>query len=275
MAPGRDDPDRKLFAEELKAMRQQRGWKRDELAKMINFSESTIGNIEAMYRAPTRQQAALLDKAFDAPGTFARLEERIRGVAFSTGFRPFYPYEQAALTLKTFQHTLVPGLFQTKDYARAILETHPGVSEQVVQDRVEGRISRQAMLNRTEPAPPWLWAVLDEHVLNRDIGGPAVMFAQMERLAELARRPRINIQVIPGDRPHAGLLGAFVLAEMDEPPVMLHLETGFGGQTVEHPQMAATMVVLFDTLRMEALTGGASLALIEEAALRLKEGSET
>src|SRR5215475_7743801 len=212
MTAPRSDPDRALFADELRAMRKQRGWSRDELGERINFSGSTIGNIESGLRAPTRDQALLLDDAFGTPGTFHRLEGRLRGVPFSSGFRPFPPYEAAARTIKTFQHTLVPGLFQTEEYARAMMEGYPDTTEQEVKERVEGRMARQVILDREDPPPPRMWAVLDQQVLSRDIGGPAVMFRQMDRLAELARRPRITIQVIPANRPHPGLLGAFVIA---------------------------------------------------------------
>jgi transcriptional regulator with XRE-family HTH domain len=269
-APG-SDPDRALFAEELRAMRKQRGWTRDELGARINFSGSTIGNIESGQRAPTRDQALLLDEAFGTPGTFQRLEGRLRGVPFSSGFRPFTPYEAEARTIKTFQHTIVPGLFQTEEYARAMMEGYPDTTEQEVKERVQGRMARQVILTRDDPPPPRVWAVLDQQVLARSIGGPAVMTRQMDHLAALARRPRITIQVIPADRPHPGLLGAFVIAETGQPPAIVYLDSALDGQTVENPDIAEAMSDMFDALRTEALTGGASLNLIEEAAQRWKE----
>jgi transcriptional regulator with XRE-family HTH domain len=274
MTAPRSDPDRALFADELRAMRKQRALSRDELGALINFSGSTIGNIESGLRAPTRDQALLLDQAFGTPGTFQRLEGRLRGVPFSSGFRPFHPFEAEARTLRTFEHTMIPGLFQIEDYAQAILKTHPDTSEEDLKERVSARMARQSILTREDPAPPRIWAVLDQQVLTRNVGGPAVMCGQMEHLAELARRPRINIQVIPADRPHPGLLGAFVLAEMSEPPAIVYLETAADGQTVEDPLTADAMTLMFDALRMEALTGSASLNLIEEAAERWKEQTQ-
>ena len=274
MTASKSDPDRALFADELRAMRKHRGLSRDELGALINFSGSTIGNIESGLRAPTRDQAILLDQAFETPGTFQRLEGRLRGVPFSSGFRPFHPFEAAARTIKTFQHTLVPGLFQTEEYARAILKTHPDTSEEDLKERVAARMARQSILTREDPAPPRIWAVLDQQVLMRNVGGAAAMCGQMEHLAALALWPRINIQVIPWDRPHPGLLGAFVLAETSEPPAIVYLETSADGQTVEDTSMADTITLMFDVLRMEALTGGVSLNLIEEAAQRWKEQTQ-
>jgi transcriptional regulator with XRE-family HTH domain len=271
MTAPRSDPDRALFADELRAVRKQRGLTRDELGARINFSGSTIGNIESGQRAPTRDQALLLDEAFGTPGTFQRLEGRLRGVPFSSGFRPFPPYEAEARTLRMFEHTLVPGLFQTEEYARTMMDGYPDATEEEVKDRVEGRMARQMILTRDDPPPPRVWAVLDQQALTRNIGGPQVMYGQMEHLAELARRPRITIQVIPSDRPHPGLLGAFVIAEARHAPAIVYVENALDGQTVEDPDMAEAMSVMFDALRTEALTGGASLNLIEEAAQRWKE----
>lgn len=117
-APGREDredPDRRLFADQLKAMREHAGLSRDELGRQIGYTGSTIANIETMYRAPTPDQARRLDAAFGLPGIFERTEERLHGVPFSAGFRPFQPYEAEAVELRLFQHTLLPGLLQTED----------------------------------------------------------------------------------------------------------------------------------------------------------------
>jgi transcriptional regulator with XRE-family HTH domain len=272
MTGGRgEDDERSMFAAELIAMRNQRGWTQEETAAHMLVSTSTIANIESGYRPPTLTQAMKADEVFGTPETFQRHERRMRGIPFSAGFRPFHPYEAEARVLRWFEHSLIPGLFQTEDYAREILGIRPEATEQDVKEQVEGRMSRQAILFREDPPPPRVWAVLDEHVLNRDIGNPAVMLGQVERIAELARMPRINIQVIPAGRLHPGLQGAFVIAEMEQPPAIVYLENASEGQTVEDPDMAASMTLLFDALRMEALTGSASRKLFEEAIQRWKE----
>lgn len=89
---------------------------------------------------------------------------------FSSGFRPFEPYEAQAAALRLFEHSLVPGLLQTEAYARAVLETHPNTSQDVIEERVAARIARQRILDRDDPAPPLRWVLLDEHVLTREIG---------------------------------------------------------------------------------------------------------
>jgi transcriptional regulator with XRE-family HTH domain len=267
----RDEAERNMFAEEMIAMRNQRGWTQEELAAKMLVSTSTVANIESGYRAPTPAQAAKADEVFGTPGTFQRHERRMRGVPFSVGFRPFQPHEKAARLIKTFEHSLVPGLFQTRSYAEAITETYPETTAEVAKERVDGRMERQAILFREDPPPPRVHAILDEQLLYRNVGGPAVMAEQMGHLAELAMMPRISIQVVPSDRPHAGLLGAFMIAETGQTPAIVYLDAALDGQVIESAAKAEEMDVLFRALQMEALTGGASLTKMKEAAQRWKE----
>ena len=271
MPGGRGEDERSMFAEELIAMRSQRGWTQEELAAKMIVSTSTIANIESGYRAPTTNQAAKADEVFGTPGTFQRHERRMRGVPFSAGFRPFQPHEAAARLIKTFQHTLIPGLFQTEAYAQALTEAYPETTAEVAKERVDGRMERQAILFREDPPPPRVHALLDEQVLHRNVGGPAVMAEQLEHLAELAATPRISVQVIPAVTPHAGLLGAFVVAETSQPPAIVYLDSALDGQVVESAEFADAADVVFRALQMEALTGSASLTRIKEAAQRWKE----
>jgi transcriptional regulator with XRE-family HTH domain len=266
-----EDDERSMFAEELIAMRNQRRWTQEETAAKMIVSTSTIANIESGYRAPTPAQAIKADEVFGTPGTFQRHERRMRGIPFSVGFRPFQPHEAAARLIKTFQHSLVPGLFQTRPYAEALTETYPETTAEVAKERVDGRMERQAIMFREDPPPPRVHAILDEQVLYRNVGGPAMMADQMGHLAELAMMPRISVQVIPADRPHAGLLGAFVVAETDQAPAIVYLENALDGQVVESAAKAEAMDVVFRALQMEALTGSASLIKMKEAAQRWKE----
>jgi hypothetical protein len=177
--------------------------------------------------------------------------------------REFATYEAEAVALWTFEHTLVPGLLQTGEYARAVLERHPHVTAEQVTERVAARLARQAILDRDDP--PVLWVLLDENVLYREIGGPAVMAAQLSHLAELARRPNITVQVIPRVGAHAGLAGAFVMAETPDAQVV-YLEHIADSVTTDSPAVAAMVSTKFDVLRTEAHRGSESLTMIEEMA---------
>ena len=148
--PGRDDPDRILFAKTLRKHREKRGLSREELAAEVHHSASTIANVETGYRAPTAEQARDFDEFFDAPGTFVDLEERLHDLPFSAGFRPFKDVEAECVVLKLYEPLLVPGVQQTEDYMRAVFETHPGVTP----DLVDGRTRDGSPARASSPGSP-------------------------------------------------------------------------------------------------------------------------
>lgn len=265
-APGRDDPDRRLFADQLKAMRAQAGLSRDELGARIGYSGSTIASIEAMHRSPTDDQARRLDQTFGLPGIFEREAARLRKVSFPVAFRPFTVHEEEATELYVFEHSLVPGLLQSEDYAHAILATHPNTTDEEVSDRVAARLARQTVLERQEPSAPMLWTLLDEGVLPRCVGAPAVMHAQLMRLVELSRRPNVSVQVIPGMGAHPGLLGAFTIAETTGQPSIVNLEDIADGRVSEDQTTVNRVTLRFKSLQTEALPKAATRDLIAKVA---------
>lgn len=266
-----DDSERNPFAQEMIAQRAARGWSQEDLAAQMFVSKSTISNIESCYRAPTPPQAVAADRVFGTPGTFQRHELNLRNVPFSVGFRPFTPYEEQARLIRIFQHSLVPGLFQIEDYAITLTKKYPETTEDMVKDRVEARLQRQTILFRETPTPPRVHALLDEQVLHRNVGGPEVMVRQMEHLAKLAQMPRVTIQVISEDEPHAGLLGAFVIADSGQPPAIIYKDGVLDGQVIESAYAAEEIDVVFRALQADALTASASLAKIEESVQRWKD----
>ncbi len=166
-----------------------------------------------------------------------------------------------AAALRSYEPLIVPGLLQTGDYAQAILSLRPGGDGDDLDAQVAARLARQAVLDRAQ-----FWCVLDEGVLHHDIGGAKVMQAQLDRLASLAGHPKVTVQVIPGSCGHAGLLGGFVIADLDSKPPMVYLETAAEGQVTDSPSVAAHVALRFDKLRSEALPWGASRDLIRKVA---------
>jgi len=215
MGAGRKDRDALAwFADELRAHRSAHGWTQADVAAKTSYSESLIAQVETGRKAPTPELARALDRVFATPGfteddpgipsssgTFGRLVVRLRNLPFPASFRSFAPHEAEATALYTFEHSVIPGLLQTEAYARAILETHPDVTEDVVSERLAGRLSRQAILERDDPPPPVVCALIDQSALNREIGGPAVMREQLMHLVAMSRRPNITVQIIPNTGP--------------------------------------------------------------------------
>ncbi|MBV9380907.1 MAG: helix-turn-helix transcriptional regulator [Streptosporangiaceae bacterium] len=274
MAPGRDrDRDAlSLFADELKAARQQRGWTQGDLAGKLHYSGPLVAMVENLHRAPSPDLAQRLDEVFGTSGTFARLEARLRDLPFPSAFRPFAAYEAVAVSLRTFQHSLVPGLLQTPAYARAVLSTRPNTSDEDVEKLVAARLARQAVLERENP--PILWVLLDEGVLHRPVASASVMYDQLMHLAEISRLPNIAIQVVPYDAGgHSGLLGAFVIADLDSSVSIVYLEDASDGRVTEDASAVTQVTLRFDTLRSEALPKGASRDMIASVAEERWKGS--
>jgi transcriptional regulator with XRE-family HTH domain len=252
------------FAEELRAHRDQAGMSRDDLAVSIGYSPSLVGMIETGRRSPSRDFAERCDGAFKRPGTFVRLEKRLRDVPFPASFRPFVSHEASATSLRSYEHSMVLGLFQTEGYARAVLATRPNSTDEEIEELVAARLRRQDVLRREEP--PIVWALIDEGVLHREVGGADVMRGQLDHLVKLSALPNVTIQIVPYSAgAHSGLLGAFVIAEVDGSPVA-YREAAWEGETIEDPTMVAHIVLVFDTLRSEALPHGASRDMIEKVA---------
>jgi transcriptional regulator with XRE-family HTH domain len=274
MAPlsERDRESVSLFVDEMKAARDQRKWSQAELGRQADYSESAIAMVESFQRPPTASLAKALDKAFGTPGTFARLERRLRNLPFPAAFRSFAPYEAEAAALRSFEHSLVAGLLQTPEYARAVLETKPNASEEMIDGYVTARLARQSVLTREDPPVPLVYALVDEGALHRPVAPPPVMHDQLAHLVELSRKPHVTIQVVPYDaRGHSGLLGAFVIADRPRDGSIVFIEDVTGGRVSEDAATVAEVALRFDALRSEALPKSASRTLMESVARQWKE----
>jgi hypothetical protein len=125
-------------------------------------------------------------------------------------------------------------------------------------------LARQEVLNRTDA--PQLWCILDEGVLHRAIGGTKAMRSQLYRLAEVAEHPKTTIQVIRSGRAHAGLLGGFIIADLDSKPPEVYLETAAEGLVTDSSSAVSHVALRFDRLRAQAESWAASRDLIRKVA---------
>ena len=207
-----------FFGSEVRRARETAGMPQAELGALVPCDKSVVSRIEAGLVQADETFARTCDVAFPhQDGFFMRFWRDCQtwSASFPPAFREFAAYEAEAVTIWTFQHSLMPGLLQTEGYARAVLERHPNVTGEQVSERVAARLSRQSVLERTDP--PLLWVVLDENVLHRQVGGAMIMLDQMTHLAAMARRPNIAIQLISREEAHVGLTGGFDMAEKASP----------------------------------------------------------
>jgi transcriptional regulator with XRE-family HTH domain len=219
---------------ELRRLREQAGRTIEEAADALECSDSKVSRIETgQVRVTLRDVRELLDLY----GVGGRRREAIIEVAEKARVRawwqaygdapgiPMVGLQAAAAAIQTYEAQLVPGLLQTADYARTVIEAiAPDLDSEQVRRRVELRMERQARL--AEDNPPDLTAVLDEAALQRTIGTAEIMGKQLLHLAGAAELSTVTLQVLPLDKgQHAGLSGSFTIFKLPEPdPAVVFLE---------------------------------------------------
>ncbi|HEX3513090.1 MAG TPA: helix-turn-helix transcriptional regulator [Trebonia sp.] len=183
-------------------------------------------------------------------------------------FETYLGLESAATSIRSFEMQFVPGLFQTEDYARAVtMLGHQTARRDEVERRVGLRLKRQELLAR--PQPPRIWAVMDEAVLRRPVGGLAVMRAQLRHLVGAARMPRVTLQVVPFARGgHAGASGSFSILRFEERdlPDVVYVEQLTSAVYLDQRQDIEHYLEVVDRLSGEALTPADTTRFIEQVA---------
>jgi transcriptional regulator with XRE-family HTH domain len=257
-----------FFGAELRRARLAAGMSQDQLGRALSYSGDLIGKVETSERVPTPEFAGRCDDAFpNLDGLFGRLLGLARrwDGPHPQWFRDWLRVEQEATALRWWEPMLVPGLLQTADYARAILRVGPDTTEDMLEELVSARLERQAILDR--PKPPELWVLIDEMVLRRLIGSRKIMHDQLLYLADASCRSNITVQVVPAEvGAHAGLLGAFIIAALDDGLSVLYAETAVEAQTIERSSLVKKAALAYDRIRSEALPHRTSRDLIEKVA---------
>jgi hypothetical protein len=175
----------------------------------VGFKERDVADLLTLYgvTAPDEREALLkLARDANSPGWWHRY-----GDVLPSWFQSYLGLEAAAALIRSYEVQFVPGLLQTREYARAVvLLGHGRAAPAEIERRVALRMQRQRLLRRENP--PLLWAVVDEAALRRPIGGPEVMRGQVAALIEATRSPHIRLQVVPfAAGGHAAAGGAFTI----------------------------------------------------------------
>jgi transcriptional regulator with XRE-family HTH domain len=258
---GVDDRLRFLL-DELRLVRTARGVTQDELARRINWSASTVAMVETGARKPPAGFWTLVDNALQTGGTFERLAIELGTPQWKIEWGAA---EASAAALRSYQPLVVPGLLQTEAYARAVLGDAGLLRQEDVERHLAARLKRQEILTRDNP--PQLFAVLDEGVLRRPVGGPAVMRDQLHKLVKAAEEPNIWVHVVPltvGAYP--GLNGPFVVAIDPDNRVTGYLDNQLQGHVIDGAEEVAALQLVWEAVRGQALPQQQSTDLIMKVA---------
>lgn len=270
-----------LVGVQLAGFREDAGLSQDQAARALGFSGAKLSRIESGKgrRPPTeRDVRALLElygtDAYETsvlvkllqragePGWWQRYDKRL----MPEWFDRLVGLQEAAATIRTFEIQYVPGLLQTAAYTRAVVERGlPNAPAGEVQRRVELRMRRAELVTRADA--PRLWAVVDESVLLRVLGGKDVMREQLGHLIEMARRPNVTVQVVPLDVTNASAPAIPVtylrFGGLDLPDVV-YLEHIRSANFLEDRDETEEYRLALDRLADEALNPRESLGLLRE-----------
>jgi transcriptional regulator with XRE-family HTH domain len=268
------------LALELLRRREAAGLTREEAARQLEWSTSTIFRIETGRSRPQPGNVKVLLELYGVTGPerdgLIRLSREARQPGWWHSFRDVLPnpyevfigLEAGAASIRNFEPVVVPGLLQTEEYARQMSRGGPReLDREDIERRVQVRIERQRILIREDR--PRLWAVIDEAVIRRVVGGPDVMAEQLRHLIECAEQGKTTLQVVPFSAgAHAGTTGPFIILDFPEPtdPSVVYVETLAGDLYLEERADVDRYTLAFDRLLAAALHPDDSVRLVQQAA---------
>lgn len=247
MANGSRQAAWEFFGTELKRRREDAGITQVDLGSRVFVSGGYIGQFEQAIRKPQLDVAQRIDEALQTDGIFERLcRKLIDDPRYADYFAGVVELERLATKICEFAPTVVPGLLQTADYARAVtIAANPFKPDSYVDDIVAARLERSLIL--ADATRPEYWVTL--HV------------------ARLMRERAAVVTVLSfGAGAHAAMNGSLKLMEFEDAPQVAYTETSFSGTLVDDPAVVKRAQRAYDLLRVAALSPEASLALIDSAA---------
>ncbi|MFC4856157.1 helix-turn-helix domain-containing protein [Actinophytocola glycyrrhizae] len=272
---------RRRLAARLRELRENANLTIDEVGDKLECSASKISRIETGHVGVTprdvRDMLEVYGVGDDEREALVQLAREARRKGWWHAYNEvftgsFVGLESDASFLHTHQALLVPGLLQTEAYTRAVIRAiRPDAAEADVELRVRARINRQKLITE-ESNPPQYWAVLDEAVLHRVVGGPEAMREQLKKLVELASLPHVTLQVVPFSAgSHAGMEGPFLILGFPEQadPDVVYVENTTSGVYLEQPEDVHRYTLMFDHLRAAALKPDDTVEMVDRTADRL------
>ncbi|MFD7712625.1 helix-turn-helix domain-containing protein [Streptomyces sp. NPDC059786] len=257
---------RMVLGKRLRQLREEAGVSFETAARAIEVTPLTVRRIEKAevglripYVKELLRTYGVRDREID---DFVRLAREANRPGWWYKYRDVLPdwfsayvsLESEASVIRVYEPHFVPGLLQTRDYATALIRVgFPNESKDDIARRVDLRVKRQSLLDK--PDAPALWAVLDETVLRRPVGGSEVMRAQIDRLQEVLDLPKVRIQVMRFRAgAHPGAFGPFHYLRLgfSELPDVVYTENLTGAVYVDQPADVVTHLEVLDRMSVQA-----------------------
>ncbi len=261
------DPSDSLrtFGAVVQALREHAGISRMDFGAQVRFSKHTVASVELGRRMP---DADFVERAEEALGNTGALRKAARHLTrgepgLAAWFRRWARLERLAVSLCTYECRLVPGLLQSEGYARAVFDCRiPPLSDEQMEAQVAARLQRQELL-RQRPNTSFSF-VIDEHIVQRQLGGIEVTREQLDHMTGFAALRNVSIQIIPTNcQTHAGLDGPLALLETPEGRLLAYSEGQESGRLIADPKEAALLHRRYATLRSQALSPLDSVGLLQ------------
>ena len=231
-------------------------------AGRVGFRARDVADLLTFYGVTDEQERQTLmefAQRANAPGWWHAYSDIL-----PSWFEAYLGLEEAATQIRVYEVQFIPDLLQTEDYARAItLSSQGGQSTRDAERNVRLRMARKELLDRRDP--PDLWVVLDESVLRRRVGDPAVMRDQVEHLTEIAKRQRVTVQVLPfqASGPLEG--GPFRILRFAEPDLLdvVYLEQLTSALYLDNPKDVDSYLMVMQHLSIQAFTPRETMRFLE------------
>jgi transcriptional regulator with XRE-family HTH domain len=252
----------------LAVAREAAGMTVRELAEAINASPGTVSNYETGKRMPGTREIGLTEKAL---GTKGRLKEVFDEWVddISPEWSEWRDIEEHSDRLLSYDHSMVPGLLQTEDYARAVL-SHDRHSPLDLEQRVEHRMKRQEILVADDS--PTAVFVFSECILHHRVGSREVMYEQINHLIEMVQRPYILVQVVPQEAGyHDGLSGAFMIARLNGREEVAFQDGIWTGHVLKDRDAVSALGDYWQYIQGKALTAEATIDMLKKEAEKWKD----
>lgn len=267
MANGSRQAAWEFFGAELKRRREDAVLTQVELGTRVFVSGGYIGQFEQAIRKPQLDVAVRIDETLQTDGFFERLWRKlIKDQPYTEYFAHVAELEQLATDIYEYGPTVVPGLLQTREYARAVfLAGNPFAPDEYIEELIKGRMDRKRLLK--DATRPVYWIVLHETALRVLVGDPAIMAHQLDHITALMRERKALLQVLlfaAGAHPSMGKM--MKLMEFEDAPPTVYTEGVFSGTLLDEPAVVRRTRASYDLIRAAALSPEASLALIESVA---------